>query len=83
MQQRGRIRVNFLLSWRQNDSIFRTVFLFLSLIVRQSKVVRWVHERASELGPSTNHRLCVSCGNDGSQFCPHLEILKDTALLSN
>ena len=60
------------------DSIFRTFSLFLSLIVRQSKVVRWVNEPASELGPSKNHQLRVSCGNDCSQFLGLLEILKDT-----
>ena len=51
MQQRGRFRVKFLLSWPQVDSIFRAFSLFLSLIVRQSKVVRWVYERANESNP--------------------------------
>ena len=82
MQQRGHFRDNFLLSWPKVDSIFRTFSLFLSLIVRQSKVERWTYERASELKPSKNHRLRFSCGSDGSQFHRVLEILKDT-LLSN
>ena len=82
MLQRGYFRDNFLLSWAKVDSIFRTFSLFLSLIVRQSKVVRWMYERASDLEPSKNHRLRFSCGSDGSQFHRLLEILKDT-LLSN
>ena len=51
MQQRGHFRDNFLLSWPKVDSIFRTFSLFLSLIVRQSKVVRSVYERANESNP--------------------------------
>ena len=48
MLQRGHFRDNFLLSWAKVDSIFRTFSLFLSLIVRQSKVVAGrTSERAS------------------------------------
>ena len=56
--------------------VYVLVYVFRSVIVRQSKVVRWVYERAK------NHRLRVSGGNDGSQYHQLLEILKDT-LLSN